>query len=449
MMKKQEPSLSHREPVASNGAALGLDAYSHPFQKLEIDEALSTYEPVLGGRLKLVQETEENAYTVIMRHPGIHVAEAEAEGTNLDEHIEVSRDIGNILIRIPSLLKRRGNEQKESIACYLYDITPAHTDGIETYLGGAEYDARLFNGTVVTDVRIPPNDTEYQDVLSSQEKNRIYQTNLTIASNAIWTLVITPLPGDDSFDPSVLALVFGGVMIIVSTIGLAIFLWHNMKQVNMIHKAKSQAEAERKIIASLYPENVVERLLDDARAKQQAAKECARNKGKIFDGTTATRPEDSNSDGGPDQTPNLLSIFGSDPIAHHYEETTVLFMDMVGFTSWSRTREPSQVFALLENVYNAFDLLAKRRRVFKGRDKNSTLAHIRNSVRQVHFLIPFFSLRIFLSLSFSGNGRRLLCCRDRCSRSQEEPCICHDALCNSMSSQDGFIDESAGSHFRR
>jgi CHASE domain/Adenylate and Guanylate cyclase catalytic domain len=385
------------EPVLTNSAALGLDTYSHTFQKQEIDQAIATNQPILGGRLKLVQETEENAYTVIMRHPGVRVADIDkdnADGSNsnnndspinLDDE-QVSRDIGNILIRIPSLLKRRGQEQKESIACYLYDITPEHaSDGMtHVYLGAAEFDAQLANGTVVTEVRIPPNDTEYEDVLSSQQgtrllrRPRIFQSNVTFASNAIWTLVITPIPGDDSFQPKVAEIVFGGAMILVSTIGLALFLWHNMKQVEKIHKAKSQAEAERNIIASLYPENVVERLLDDERAKQEASRETARNKGKIFDGAAtstvdSSRPGDNShihdamhpiesvgGDGG------VLSIFGSDPIAHHYEETTVVFMDMVGFTSWSKSREPARVFALLENVYNAFDLVAKRRRVFKG-----------------------------------------------------------------------------------
>ena len=38
---------------------------------------------------------------------------------------------------------------------------------------------------------------------------------------------------------------------------------------------------------------------------------------------------------------------------------------MSGFTAWSSTREPIQVFTLLETVYHSFDQIAKRRRVFK------------------------------------------------------------------------------------
>lgn len=43
----------------------------------------------------------------------------------------------------------------------------------------------------------------------------------------------------------------------------------------------------------------------------------------------------------------------------------VFFGDIAGFTAWSSTREPAQVFLLLQTLYQNFDLIAKRRRVFK------------------------------------------------------------------------------------
>ena len=42
-----------------------------------------------------------------------------------------------------------------------------------------------------------------------------------------------------------------------------------------------------------------------------------------------------------------------------------MFSDNAGFTAWSSVREPTQVFTLLETVYHAFDVFAKRRGVFK------------------------------------------------------------------------------------
>ena len=59
------------------------------------------------------------------------------------------------------------------------------------------------------------------------------------------------------------------------------------------------------------------------------------------------------------------SIFKTKPIADLFPEVTVMFADLVGFTAWSSTREPAQVFTLLETIYHEFDQIAQRRRVFK------------------------------------------------------------------------------------
>jgi Adenylate and Guanylate cyclase catalytic domain len=62
--------------------------------------------------------------------------------------------------------------------------------------------------------------------------------------------------------------------------------------------------------------------------------------------------------------PSNIEIEGS-PIANLYPDTTVMFADLAGFTSWSASRQPTQVFTLLETLYAAFDEIAKQRGVFK------------------------------------------------------------------------------------
>ena len=42
-----------------------------------------------------------------------------------------------------------------------------------------------------------------------------------------------------------------------------------------------------------------------------------------------------------------------------------MFADIANFTAWASSRDPSQVFALLQTVYQAFDKIAHRRKVFK------------------------------------------------------------------------------------
>jgi hypothetical protein len=68
---------------------------------------------------------------------------------------------------------------------------------------------------------------------------------------------------------------------------------------------------------------------------------------------------------GPNKTLGTILVRSSKPIADLFTSATVLFADFVGFTSWCSVREPSQVFILLETVYDAFDSIAKRRGVFK------------------------------------------------------------------------------------
>jgi class 3 adenylate cyclase len=119
------------------------------------------------------------------------------------------------------------------------------------------------------------------------------------------------------------------------------------------------AKRTNAIVSSLFPRNVRDRILEDAR--EQAIKETKLNKITLF--STAPRTQlksfldENNGDG------NKLQA--SKPIADLFAETTVLFGDIVGFTAWSSVREPTQVFMLLETIYHAFDEIASRRRVFK------------------------------------------------------------------------------------
>lgn len=45
------------------------------------------------------------------------------------------------------------------------------------------------------------------------------------------------------------------------------------------------------------------------------------------------------------------AIADSKPIAELFSHCTVFFADIAGFTAWSSTREPTQVFILLETLY--------------------------------------------------------------------------------------------------
>jgi len=108
-----------------------------------------------------------------------------------------------------------------------------------------------------------------------------------------------------------------------------------------------KATKTHEIVASLFPKNVREQLLqeDDNRKNGYVAPN-HRLRSFLADG------QDCNAS-------------NQAPIADLYPNATVLFADISGFTAWSSSREPAQVFILLQRVYQAFDGIAKQRKVFK------------------------------------------------------------------------------------
>ena len=53
-------------------------------------------------------------------------------------------------------------------------------------------------------------------------------------------------------------------------------------------------------------------------------------------------------------------------IADFYPEATILFSDIVSFTSWSSTVPPEKVFEMLEVMFGTFDELARANDCYKG-----------------------------------------------------------------------------------
>eukprot|EP00934_Nitzschia_sp_Nitz4_P006771 Nitzschia sp. Nitz4//scaffold112_size70979//18031//21628//NITZ4_005896-RA/size70979-processed-gene-0.34-mRNA-1//1//CDS//3329533247//6761//frame0 len=110
------------------------------------------------------------------------------------------------------------------------------------------------------------------------------------------------------------------------------------------------------IVSSLFPKNVRNRLYDIGPNVPTQKGFSEKKKLKTFMSSDSGTP--------PTETP-IISQFAGSPIADLFPEATVLFADIANFTAWSSTRQPSQVFILLETVFGSFDKLAARRRVFK------------------------------------------------------------------------------------
>ncbi|CAB9509827.1 natriuretic peptide receptor 2 [Seminavis robusta] len=107
-----------------------------------------------------------------------------------------------------------------------------------------------------------------------------------------------------------------------------------------------RALASGAIVSSLFPEKVNQALYEEKQQEQRANRTLTEFKMTDMAGVSS-------------------SLNGSKPIADLFHDTTIFFADLAGFTAWSGKRTPVEVFELLEKLYGAFDVIAKRRKVFK------------------------------------------------------------------------------------
>ncbi|KAG7348900.1 adenylate/guanylate cyclase [Nitzschia inconspicua] len=121
------------------------------------------------------------------------------------------------------------------------------------------------------------------------------------------------------------------------------------------------ARKQNALVSSLFPKSIQKKLMEDMEKEEKDKTKTKWNKS----GTAGLRRYLIEDLLDSKKAKNDVEQPGVKPIADLFPETTIMFADIAGFTAWSSTREPSQVFTLLESVYHDFDVIAKRRRVFK------------------------------------------------------------------------------------
>jgi class 3 adenylate cyclase len=121
-----------------------------------------------------------------------------------------------------------------------------------------------------------------------------------------------------------------------------VFLVYDLAVKRKHKKITTAAKLSHSIVRSLFPEKVRARLMGEYGNVGKAPTEAH----KLVEKNDSVMPS-------------------SKPIADLFPNATVLFADIAGFTAWSSEREPSQVFTLLETIYDAFDRIAAKSKVFK------------------------------------------------------------------------------------
>ena len=148
-------------------------------------------------------------------------------------------------------------------------------------------------------------------------------------------------------EPVIMAVVIVCVFLFTSLV----FFTYDLLVARRQRIVMNRAVASSAIVSSLFPSEVRDNIYKE-NEKAQNKKAGGFGSNMILGG--------SNGEAGVN-----VDLTASPPNAVFYEETTIMFADMVGFTAWSSTRGPVDVFGLLESVYQAFDIIAQRRKVFK------------------------------------------------------------------------------------
>jgi len=144
-------------------------------------------------------------------------------------------------------------------------------------------------------------------------------------------------------NPMIFAATLLGTFLITSLI----FLTYDRLVAQRHNLVETQAVQSSAVVSSLFPEKVRDRIMASTDSKKKKdTKFLSSEASKITDDAYAV-------------------VDDSMPIADLYPECTVLFADIVGFTKWSASHTPVEVFKLLETLYATFDKIARRRKVFK------------------------------------------------------------------------------------
>ena len=123
------------------------------------------------------------------------------------------------------------------------------------------------------------------------------------------------------------------------------------------------------------------------------------------------------------------------PLAREYGNTTIFFGDLAGFTQWSSSRSPEQVFELLETLYQTFDDIAKKRGVFKVETIGDCYGKP-SSTRELSILVLFY---IFLTICFLLYNS----CRHGSSRTSKEPRLANGPLRHRLHDEYVYRDPTA------
>lgn len=156
-------------------------------------------------------------------------------------------------------------------------------------------------------------------------------------------------------EPIAFMLIVLGTFVCTSLVFVMYDYYVEHRQKVVLNKAIKSTE----VVNTMFPEKVRDRLFEDSSASPKPSRR--RRLSPKQEGTSSTDNNGSMEDIEPGHGGRTKDAM----VADLYEDCTVFFADLAGFTKWSSGREPCDIFLLLETLYNGFDRIAKRNHVFK------------------------------------------------------------------------------------
>jgi CHASE domain len=210
---------------------------------------METYKPVLSPRLKLVQETDNDAYGVILAHPGVHTSQENVTRTNA---------VAQVVVRLPSFLHYALQSTSDAKDVYLYDTTgetpqflggmqvkPLHNEGGHYYEQGNRYHVNDSQHRTPETLHTDLPEVDFWEI-PRPHSSRYFERELGIAGRK-WTIVVV----SEVYQADMLFVVLGGTIIFAASLLCAAWFHSHLRRIAKLNKIKNAQAVEKAEIAKV------------------------------------------------------------------------------------------------------------------------------------------------------------------------------------------------------
>ena len=312
-----------------------------------LDDMIHYAVPTLTAPLQLSQDNKTSPSTILM-FP-ILDDDNDIDGADLEYHSNTSAKVVGI------------SGVAYSWDAIFDDILSYDVKGLICVLKASTGEASTFqvDGPVATYIGDGDlHDTKYDDWGKSRYTSIAKVSDkLAIADNLVtYSLSIYPSQSfKNQFDTSTVRNATLTSVFLFLFVTALFFLYDHLLYTE-IKRLSNEAHSGNKIVNSLYPKGVRDRLLS-MNIKNKNKKDSKSIVSTISTFLTLGYIQSS------DDTESISIT--SEPICDQFPSVSIVFSDIPGFRSWSSAHSPQEMFSLLESVFGEFDRVAKKLGIFK------------------------------------------------------------------------------------